>query len=331
MVELYQAPRKDRFEVPIAQCDVMDKKKLEAYRAHWRRWMAWYEHSPQEPHSIEQQIHTMLFNDLTYRSVVSARSSVPQETEISARTASLAYLLDTGYVTTQVLSVMRLLDPHRNVISVMRLLMDVRSNRETITRENYVSGTGFPYKPAPPQSEAEDPSAEEAELGLSRTERHDWIYSHDLHQTFDRLSGTSSQNRSRTDTIPDSVFKRLNAWLNTEPIRNLETLRNKFLAHAANAAERGEAKNQGVKFAQLDEAQRAIIRVERAITDLVLSRRIARDVVPMAPLGQFAKLNLVYATKEAEEEMYRRWDELTDERNHWRNGILDELVAPSNG
>jgi hypothetical protein len=97
--------------------------------------MSWYDHSPSEPHSIEQQIQTMLFNDLTYRSVVSARSTVSPEIEVAARTSTLTFLLDSGYVTTQVLAVLRLLDDRRDVISVTRLLKDVQRNRAVITRE----------------------------------------------------------------------------------------------------------------------------------------------------------------------------------------------------
>ncbi len=37
MPKLYQAPIKDRFEVPAHECDVHDKRKLESYRALWRK------------------------------------------------------------------------------------------------------------------------------------------------------------------------------------------------------------------------------------------------------------------------------------------------------
>jgi hypothetical protein len=98
------------------------------------------------------------------------------------------------------------------------------------------------------------------------------------------------------------------------------------LAHAADEASRGETKYEGVRFTELDEAQRAIIRVERVVTDLILARRIARDVVPMPPLGLFAKLDLAYATMDSENQMYDKWDELSDERNKWKQGLLDDLV-----
>jgi hypothetical protein len=156
MPKLYQAPMKDRFEVPAQECDVHDKRKLESYRALWRKWMSWYDHSPDEPHSIEQQLHTMLFNDLTYRSIVVARAAALPEVNVSAQASTLAYLLDTGYVTTQTLAVLKLLDDRRDVISVMRLLKDVQKNRSAITREIYVSSFGFPYDPQSWQTEGKE-------------------------------------------------------------------------------------------------------------------------------------------------------------------------------
>ncbi|MBB6144310.1 hypothetical protein HNQ77_002262 [Silvibacterium bohemicum] len=326
MPKLHQAPLKDRFEVPAQECDVHDKRNLESYRTLWRKWMSWYDHSPDEPHSIEQQLHTMLFNDLTYRSIVVARSAAAPEVKVSAQASTLAYLLDTGYATTQTLAVMKLLDDRRDVISVMRLLKDVQKHRSVITREIYVSSFGFPYDPQSWQTDGRGLSTAVGVFGLEAPELTHWIQSHYLHETFDRLSGKRPDERSRGDVIPNAVFKRLHDWLETDSIRKLETLRNNFLAHAANSASRGETKNQGVRFVELDEAQRAIIRVERAITDLILARRIAREVVPMPPLGMFSTLNLVYATKEAEIQMYDRWDELAEERNGWKSGVLDELV-----
>jgi hypothetical protein len=68
--------------------------------------------------------------------------------------------------------------------------------------------------------------------------------------------------------------------------------------------------------------------LERAVTDLILARRIGREVVPMLPLGMFSKLDLEYATKEAERQMYNRWDELTEERNRWKDGVLAFCFIP---
>src|SRR5271163_1931904 len=134
-----------RFQIPIDECDVDNKEKLAQYRQHWLKWMSWYEHRPDEPHSIESQIHQMIFNDLTYRAGVSVRSSIPNEVPISARSPTLAYLIDRGYFFSQVLAIQKLLDDGSDVISVRRFLKDIRRNRAVITREVYVSGDGLPY------------------------------------------------------------------------------------------------------------------------------------------------------------------------------------------
>jgi hypothetical protein len=315
---------KDRFEKPIDACDVVNKGLLESYRAHWRKWMSWYDHDPDEPHSIEQQIQQMLFNDLVYRSLTSARENVPNTIEVSARTGTLVYLLDSGYVTTQVLAISKLLDDRKDVISVMRLLKDVERHRDVITRENYVSGRGYPYDPTPVHDGPTQTRDEN--FGLSLPGQGDWIYSHHLHEQFDRLTGKNPSNRSRDDRIPKSVFKRLHEWLGSASIKRLDFVRDKYLAHSSNAAQRNGEKFQGIRFTEIDEAQRAIVRVERVLSDLILARQIARSVVPLPPLGLFSNLDIPYATRAAQEAMYQRWDELTKERDDWRWGLLDELL-----
>lgn len=45
----------------------------------------------------------------------------------------------------QVLGIRRLMDERRDVISLGRLLRDIKKNAVLFTRENYVSGTGLPY------------------------------------------------------------------------------------------------------------------------------------------------------------------------------------------
>jgi hypothetical protein len=138
-------PLGNRFQTPVEKCEVIDTKRLARYRLHWKKWMQWYSHGSSEPHSIESQIHQMLFDDLTYRSIASVRESVPADDAISARSSTLAYLLDRGYVFTQVLAIQKLLDNREDVISVRRLLKDVRRHRGLITREVYVAGDGLPY------------------------------------------------------------------------------------------------------------------------------------------------------------------------------------------
>ena len=78
-------PLAGRFQIAVEQCDVDDKKRLVRYRTYWTKWMSWYRYNTSEPHSIESQIHQMLFSDLTYLAIVSVRESVVADVAISAR------------------------------------------------------------------------------------------------------------------------------------------------------------------------------------------------------------------------------------------------------
>lgn len=84
---------------------------------------------------------------------------------------------------------------------------------------------------------------------------------------------------------------------------------------------------QSVRFGQLDKAQKAIIRAERAITDCLLSLGIAREVIGIQPLGIFSDLDIPYSTTAGQDKMHARWDELKAERETWKNNILQALVG----
>src|ERR1700693_2680699 len=224
-----------RFQIPINNCDVDDKERLAQYRKHWLTWMSWYEHTSEEPHSIESQIHRMLFNDLTYRASVSVRESVASEIAISARAPTLAYFIDQGYVLSQILAIQKLLDSRSDVISVRRLLKEVRKNRDVITREVYVSGDGLPYDcnswtAAIPQT---DPEVQMWGLNAPALARH--AISKQLHERFDVLSGKQADQRTRDDVIPESIFETLSGWISSPSADEIGRIRHKFVAHSADA------------------------------------------------------------------------------------------------
>jgi hypothetical protein len=145
------------------------------------------------------------------------------------------------------------------------------------------------------------------------------------HEAFDRLSGVLPSQRKRTDVIKEGVFDKLKKWLETSPAEKLITLSHKFFAHAADTDSRGTLEYSGIKLVDVAETHRAIIRVERAITDALLFVGVARDVVPMPPLGLFKGLDSPYVLADSLAKMQEHWDQLTDERNKWSAGIDKEL------
>ena len=289
--------------------------------------MKWYEHSESEPNNIESQIHRMLFHDLTYRAMASVRASLTADLPISARSATLAYLLDHGYVVSQVLSIQKLLDPRKDVISVRRLLKDVEKHRGLITREVYVAGDGLPYDYASWGNTVNRSDPEVQIWGIDAPGLARFAISKDLHEKFDLLSCKLAHERTREDLIPRSIFRTLDSWISGPTADEISDLRNSFIVHSADGLRRGSAQFTGVKFSQIDELQRAIVRVERALTDYVLTRRVAREVVPFPPLGLFSGLDAPYCPSSAQDSMHHRWNDMSENRNAWTQGVLEDLTS----
>lgn len=270
----------------------------------------------------------MLFIDLTYRIAYEPRRDTSVE-NIAAKSGLLMHLLDQCYVANQVLAIRRLLDRRKDVISLRRLLTDICENRYLLTREIYVCYDGLPYDSESWQSLP--PDRETQIFGITAPGLANYARSRVRHEVFDRLSGVSPEARERTDRIRDDVFNRLEGWINTSPAEKLITLSHKFFAHAAEPTSRGSLEYSGIKLVDIAEIHRALVRVERALTDQILfigvGRDVGRDVVPMAPLGLFKGLDNPYVLSDSIERMHQLWEQLSDDRNKWALGIADDLTA----
>jgi hypothetical protein len=93
-----------RNKTPADQCDVLDRKRLDRYRVKRYEWLSWYELRKGDPNTIQQQLFSMMFLDLAYRILASARQSTDQGSAFPAQSGLLAHFLDQGYVATQVLA-----------------------------------------------------------------------------------------------------------------------------------------------------------------------------------------------------------------------------------
>lgn len=307
------------------ECDVQDQLRLTEYRKKREVWLHWYGLQKDVPHSIQQQIFSMQFMDLAYRSITRPRQAGEQDEKLAVWNGLLAHLLDQGYVASQVFAIRRLLDKRTDVISLRRLLNDIHSCRDLVTREIYVSHNGVPYDPDSWQQLARD--IEHQIWGIHAPGLSQYLASKYRHETFDLLSGVDASDRQRGDLVREEVFQTLNAWLDNSPAAHFTTLSHKFFAHAADMQSLGALKYSGIKLDDVAAAQRAIIRVERAITDEILFVAEPHEVVPTMPLGLFQKLQFPYCTMDSIAEMDKFWDALTKERNQWRNGISEELAA----
>ena len=310
----------------VDDCDVTDRDSLVQYRARRKEWLGWYELRKDEPNTIQQQIFSMIFLDLTYRILAEPRQD--ENRNVSAKSGLLAHLLDQGYVATQVLAIRRLLDRDSDVISVRRLLDDICKHKHLLTREIYVCYDGTPYDPNAWQSLPQTPMMQM--WGIEAPGLGNYLRARFRHEKFDYLSGVSPSERKRSDLVQERVFDKLRQSLESTPAKGLIKLSNKFFAHAADVDSRGSLEYSGIQLADIAEIHRAIIRVERAITDELLYIGVARNVVPMPPLGLLKGLDDPYVTAESIPKMYERWDKLAAERDRWSQGTGDELIGTPN-
>jgi hypothetical protein len=115
--------------------------------------------------------------------------------------------------------------------------------------------------------------------------------------------------------------------LRSAEAEKLVLLSHKFFAHAADSKSLGTLADSGVLLSDIEKAQKAIVRVERAITDDILFIQVGREVVAMQPLGFLNALDAPYVTTETIAKMDAHWDELKAERNTWSKGYEDDLYS----
>ena len=234
--------------IDICTCDVKDKANLALFiqkREEWERCVV-----GSEPHAVHRQVTHMLWNDTVFRTFNEARRlTVEGKSKKHGFNAPLIRLLDEGFVATQTMSIRRLTDrnfrdPEKAVISLVRVLDDIKENADLVTRENYVCHEGTPY--------AEPDSMKD---GVA------WMHWRRKQANFDKLSGTTQDKRERSDRMQKSILKSL-----SRELKNCDSVRryvNKFIAHASDPATNSELTEEEKKITldKLDDCYRAIIRV----------------------------------------------------------------------
>jgi hypothetical protein len=183
------------YAYPITQCDVAAEKRaeLQAYRDKRRLWLSWID--TDEHHAIWQVLSSMVWTDVSFKALT--HFAVADENN-GLNNSLLAEALLDGHIATQVLAIRRLMDGRNDdIISLRRLVKDLRRNFALLTRENYVCFDGLPYDYQAGQKremigragkgafwgETSGPGAH----GTSRM----------AHEQFDRLAGTSRKAKPR--------------------------------------------------------------------------------------------------------------------------------------
>jgi hypothetical protein len=279
----------DDYAYPIAQCDVTTEKRaaLESYREKRHLWLSWID--TDEHHAIWRVLSSMVWTDVSFK--VLTQFAVDDENN-GLNNTLLAEALLNGHVATQVLAIRRLIDRRDDVISLGRLVKDLKQNFDLFTRENYVCFDGLPFDYEAVQHKEMMEHAGKgcfwgatsgpAAHGTSRL----------AHEQFDRLAGIDPVKRSRDDRLPVSLLTTLDKWLADSGADELAKWSHVYLAHAGDPESRMKKAAMKVTTNKITDAIKALARVTEAISAwLLFSGGRSGSLMPVAQFNPFEKLN----------------------------------------
>lgn len=250
----------------ICECDVVDKERLALFRAKLARWKECV--VGRDAHSIESQISTLLWDDVVFRTFNEARLI-----HVEARDPSMGYfgtvieLLDKNSMDAQVMAIRRLTDRHnpdsfRAVVSFPTIVAEIREAQDLYTREDYVCYDGAPY---------EEASAEDQEAAVLARMRH---------HKYDLLAGCLDSERSRQNRVSPAVLGEFEE--DRREFQVLKAYANKYLAHAADPANRGDAQSvpDKVSLRAFDVCYRSLFRMASIVGSFVDEFILCEPPVP---------------------------------------------------
>jgi hypothetical protein len=220
----------DDYAYPLAQCDVTTEKRaaLESYRDKRRLWLSWID--TDEHHAIWQVLSSMVWTDVSFRALT--HFAVNDENN-GLNNSLLAEALLDGHVATQVLAIRRLMDDRNSdIISLRRLVKDLRRNFALLTRENHVCFDGLPYDYEAVQRKEMMERAGKGVLWGETSGPGAHGTSRMAHEQFDKLAGIDPAKRSREDRLPASLLTTIERWLDDSGADDLAKWSHAFLAHA---------------------------------------------------------------------------------------------------
>lgn len=250
-----------------ADCDVKNRENLEIFRRKRPEWIAWLKGD--DPHSIWRQINRLLWDDVLFRTVNELRREALEHPKRDVGfNPEILRLFDAGFVTIQATAIRRLTDrpssdPTKGVLSLRRLIEDIKAHRDVITREVYVAYDGLPYDPEPAKQAWLERQLAKATDGvtfewLPTTGTHAWNTSERVHNNFDRLADPGSGLRSRDELMSLRWFGYLEDKL--KACDGVRKFVNKFIPHAADPLSREglTPEETAITLDRLDTCHRAI-------------------------------------------------------------------------
>jgi hypothetical protein len=271
----------------------------------------------------------MVWRDVVFRTIAEIANSNPQS---GLHNPLLTEALLSGYFATQVLAIRRLMDnANKDVISLPRLLKDIRRNLKLFTRENVVGFDGLPYDHEAVQQRIMFQQVRQGggTFWAAHTGPDAYIPAKMVQQKFDRLTGVRPEDRSRNDRLPKRIIDELDRWLDESGADEIVKWSHTLLAHAAGptSPNRSAIATAEPTANKITECVRAFVRVAEALANTILGHSGRGMLVPMPQFNPFAGLTNPLAPQQSPGFMDACWDRFAKERNGFLEGIEGALIA----
>jgi hypothetical protein len=252
----------------------MEKLSLEQS---WNNWVDCIKGN--DINSVFQQISLMIWDTAIFRLVIEGRQiQIEKNFDNPAINGSLHSFIDRNYLQSQVTFIRRLTDKYygltgkKAVYSIYALINDIYSYRNELTREVFFKLRNLPYDYTEIRKrEREYSSKQPLGTGSFVPSEFDWESIAETHQTFDRLSGTSQNDRRSNDVIAERVFVRLREKL--DACQEITNYVDKFVAHSATPESRAiqNVSTSEITFRHLWEAHHIIFEVAEFLSVILFS------------------------------------------------------------
>ncbi|MEL7470857.1 MAG: hypothetical protein AAFN27_20565 [Pseudomonadota bacterium] len=315
---------KSDYQFSVDECDVRDTSRLVEFRAKRDEWLHWLRHD--ELHAISKQISSMLWSDAVFRLVNGSRKAAQDDGgQFATQSGVIARALDSGYVAEQLIAFRKLMEhsaqgPRRGVISVRRLLHDIKANRSLMTREMYVCHDGLPFDDLVGMDELPPPDESGIYVGSVSTKGPKAFGMSELHhEWFDDYMDPAPAERARDDQISDKFFDEIEREISEAPFERARQNANKLLLHAADTVSRGAEPIQSMTLQDIWDCQRAIVKATNR-----LSLSFGGPNIGGIPIPNFYPMEgwkYPFAPASMLPEIYEAWrkdNALRGNWNHWR-------------
>lgn len=299
------------------------------FQAEYNKWLKRFD--SEDKNCILKQVQNMLFETLIYRCVLKARSIAPKDSKGRIKlNGAVHYLIDKCFFNNQLMTIRRLTDKGEDVVSLYKLLNQMKGNCKYLTRRNYfmiLQELGYEYDYSEIKKKHDEYIEKNLRMGeaIVIPDELDWDKSERLHSDFDKLSKNKASNRTPEDIIDNSIFDKL-----LDELDCCEKLRDHvdhFVAHSLKPekVEKLDDEALRVTFEHLWEAQQIICKVTHFV-GLYLLGIVDYGLLPI-PHGSFLQyIEEPLITKEEKSKLHEEEGKFRNEIHSWKVKIADFCV-----